>query len=374
MMLVKGPVTDLLFLLLSIVAFIQFWVYWVTYRRLAFFKSTNPTQDTRAVSVIICAKNEVVNLRKNLQAVLEQAHPSFEVIVVNDCSWDESEEFLDEMAKKYAHLKIVNIKEQEKYRHGKKFALTLGVKAASNDILLMTDADCIPASKNWLTRMQSQFSGETEIVLGYGSYQKKPGFLNKLIRFDTFLIAMQYMGFALGGNAYMGVGRNLAYSKKLFFRNKGFAKHNHIFSGDDDLFVNENANRDNTKIEVDESAFTLSEPKTTFGSWFKQKRRHMSTGRHYKGVHQFQLFLISVSGLFFYLLLIALFSLRFEWRILVSLYLLLLLLKLPVLWKSAVRFHEKDLIFLFPILEPLHSFLQPVIYISNMFTKQKAWK
>ena len=374
MMLVKGPVTDLLFLFLSAVTFIQFWVYWVTYRRLAFYKAEKLIPGNEPVSVIICAKNEAINLRKNLQAVLEQAYPDFEVIVVNDCSWDESSEYLDEMALTYKHLKVVTIKEQEKYRHGKKFALTLGVKAAKNELLLMTDADCIPSSKNWLAQMQSQFSSETEIVLGYGAYQKKPGFLNKLIRFDTFLIAMQYFGFALGGNAYMGVGRNLAYRKSLFFRNKGFAKHNHLFSGDDDLFVNENANKQNTKIEISESAFTLSEPKAKFGDWFRQKRRHMSTGRHYKGIHKLQIFLISMSGIFFYLLLIALLSLRFEWRILVSLYGGLLLLKMPVLWKSATRLNEKDLIFLFPVLEPVHALLQPVIYISNMFTKQKAWK
>ena len=374
MMLIKGPITDLLFLLLSIVTFIQFWVYWVTYRRIAFYHGTKGIPETQPVSVIICAKNEAVNLSKNLQAVLEQAYPEFEVIVVNDCSWDETEEHLLEMSAKYPHLKVVTIKEQEKYRHGKKVALTLGVKAARHEILLMIDADCIPASKNWLALVQAQFTNDTEIVLGYGAYQKKPGFLNKLIRFDTFLIAMQYFGFALGGNAYMGVGRNLAYRKSMFFRNKGFAKHNHLFSGDDDLFVNENSTPHNTKIEVEEAAFTLSEPKTSFNAWFKQKRRHMSTSRHYKGIHKLQLFLISVSGMLFYMLLIALFSLRFEWRILVSLYGALLLLKLPVLWKSAVRLREKDLFFLFPILEPVHTFLQPVFFISNMFTKQKAWK
>lgn len=374
MILIKGPVTDLLFLLLSCVTFIQFWVYWVTYRRLAFYKEEKGNAGTEPVSIIICAKNEANNLRKNLEAVLEQAYSEYEVIVVNDCSWDETAEYLEEMAARYSHLKIVTIKEQEKYRHGKKFALTLGVKAAKFELLLLTDADCIPASKNWLALMQTQFNKETEIVLGYGAYQKLPGFLNKLIRFDTFLIAMQYLSFALGGNAYMGVGRNLAYRKSLFFRNKGFAKHNHIFSGDDDLFVNENATKHNTKIEVNQAAFTYSSPKTTFGSWFTQKRRHMSTGKHYKGHHKIQLFLISTSGILFYLLLIALLSLRFEWRILVSLYAGLLLLKLPVLWKSAVRLQEKDLFFLFPILEPVHTALQPVIYISNMFTKQKAWK
>lgn len=374
MLLLKGPVTDLLFLLLCAVSFIQLWVYWVTYRRLAFYSGTTVPRENQPVSVIICAKNEVRNLRKYLGAVLEQAYPSYEVIVVDDCSWDETGEYLEEVAKQYPHLKVVTIKEQEKYRHGKKFALTLGIKAAKNDLLLHTDADCMPAGKNWLTRMQLNFTGDTEIVLGYGAYQKEPGFLNKLIRFDTFLIGLQYLSYAVGGNAYMGVGRNLAYRRSLFFRNKGFAKHNHIFSGDDDLFVNESATKTNTRIEIDPEAFTISEPKTSFGDWYRQKRRHMSTSQHYKASHKFQLFITSVSVLFFYILLIALFSLHFEWRILVSLYGGLLLLKLPVFWKSANKLRERDLIWLFPVLEPLHAFLQPVFYISNLFTKQKAWK
>ena len=216
-----------------------------------------------------------IYLRKYIHVVLEQVYPDFEVIVVNDCSWDESGIYLEELQNKYKHLKIVTIKEQEKYRHAKKFALTLGIKSAKNDILLFTDADCMPASSTWIRDMHAHFNSGTEIVLGYGSYRKEKGFLNKMIRFDTFFIALQYFSFALTGMPYMGVGRNLSYRKSLFFGTKGFARHYHLLSGDDDLFVNENATDKNTEIEIQPDSFTYSDPKKTFGEWFRQKARHI---------------------------------------------------------------------------------------------------
>jgi len=296
------------------------------------------------------------------------------VIVVNDCSWDESGELLEEFSKKYSHLKIVTIKEQEKYRHGKKFALTLGIKAAANEFLVMTDADCIPAGKNWLSVIQRNFTDGKEIVLGYGAYSKEAGIINKLIRFDAFFIAMQYLSAALNGKAYMGVGRNLAYTKSLFFKSKGFATHNHLLSGDDDLFVNENASLSNTTIETAAESITYSEPKKSFSDWFKQKRRHMSTGKYYKTSHKISLSIQNGSAFLFYALLIALLILRFEWRILLSLYALSLLLRLPIVYKASTKLNEKDLVWAFPILDIINSFLQPVFYTANLITKQKTWK
>ncbi len=369
-----NDLTGVLFILLLVTAVIQLVYYWIFFRRLAFYKYDQVTGGPHPVSVIICAKNEVLRLRKYLPAVLEQAYPDFEVIVVNDCSWDETGEYLESLSSQFSRLKIVTLKEQEKYRHGKKFALTLGIKAAKNEYLLFTDADCIPASKNWLSLMQRHFARNTEIILGYGPYQKEPGFLNKLIRYDTFYIAMLYLSAALGKNPYMGVGRNLAYKKDLFFRTKGFAKHNHILSGDDDLFINENATSQNTSVELEPESFTFSEAKKTLGEWFSQKKRHMSTAGHYKGSHKFFLFMNSCSSLLFYMLLITLLILRFEWKLLLSLYAGLLLLRIPIVYACSKRLKENDLLWSFPLLEIVHIVLQPLFYIANVFTKQKTWK
>ncbi|MBP6335684.1 MAG: hypothetical protein KA444_09455, partial [Bacteroidia bacterium] len=222
--------------------------------------------------------------------------------------------------------------------------------------------------------MQGHFNTATEIVLGYGCYKKEKGILNKLIRFDAFNVAMNYFSSSLGGRSYMGVGRNLAYRRSLFFKGKGFAKHNHLFSGDDDLFVNENSTRVNTQIEIHPDSFTFSDPELTFSAWLKQKSRHMSTSAHYKMLDKFKLFLFPFSGFVFYASLITLLVLRFEWRILLSLYACVLVLKLPVLWRNTTRLREKDLFWTYPLLEPVHLLLQPIFYLSNLFTKQKAWK
>lgn len=374
MVYLKENYKEILFGLLVLSAVTQLAYYWWVFRRLAFFKVKHDGGVTHPVSVIICAKNEAIRLRKYLPSILEQAYPQFEVIVVNDCSWDETGEYLEEVSKQYAHLKVVTIKEQEKYRHGKKFALTLGIKAAKHEVLLMTDADCIPAGKNWIALMQKHFNKQTQIVLGYGAYAKEPGFLNKLIRFDAMHTAMQYFGFAIGGTPYMGVGRNLAYVKSLFFANKGFARHNHILSGDDDLFVNENASSANTSVELDPESFTYSDPKRSFGDWMAQKKRHMQSSAMYKSGHKAMLVFNGLSSFLFYGLLIALLALRYDWRIILSLYASVLILKLPVVYGSSVRLKEKDLTWLFPVLEPVNTILQPLFYTANLFSKQKTWK
>ena len=165
---------------------------------------------------------------------------------------------------------------------GKKFPLSIGIKTAKYEIVLLTDADCVPASELWIEKMQETYDDDTEIVLGYGAFHKKKGLLNKLIRWETFHTALQYFSYTLAGKPYMGVGRNLSYKKTVFFRHKGFSAHNNILSGDDDLFINNAATKKNTKINIDKDAFTLSEPVKSWGQWVKQKTRHYSTGKHYK--------------------------------------------------------------------------------------------
>ena len=297
-----------------------------------------------------------------------------QVIVVNDCSWDETGEYLDEVKKDYPHLKVVTIKEQDRYRHGKKFALTLGIKAAKNEILVMTDADCLPSGKNWISYVQSGYDEGTEIILGYGAHMKEKGLLNRLIRFDTFQVAMQYFSFALSGVPYMGVGRNISYRKSTFFRTKGFANHYHIFSGDDDLFVNENATAANTTIETAPDSFTYSDAKKTFAEWFNQKSRHGTTATYYKSKHKALLTLLSLSDFIFFLLLITLLVIRYNWQILLTVYISKLLVQWAINYMAANKLKEQSLMWFYPLHEICYTALQPVFFISSLFTKQRTWK
>lgn len=234
------------------------------------------------VSVIICARNEEENLKRNIPVIMSQLYPSYEVIVINDASYDDTEMVLAEMKLQYPNLRTTYVPDNAKFIDSKKFALSLGIKAAKNDILVFTDADCTPASKDWLGNIVRHFDSRTDIVLGYGAYSYRNTFLSKLQVLDTLFIAMQYLNYSLAGKTYMGVGRNMAYRKSMFLKSRGFASHLNLQSGDDDLFINEVATSKNTKIEIQPECKTISEPKDTFKMWMRQKERHLSTGAYYK--------------------------------------------------------------------------------------------
>lgn len=288
---------------------IQLFYYLFFYARLAFYKpQPKPVSQTHPVSVIICARDEAANLAKNLPgALVQQYRTTHEVIVVDDNSFDDSRYLLEAFQKDFKQLNVIELKQEAKLIPGKKFPLSIGIKSAKYEIVLLTDADCVPATENWIDAMQSAYGPDTEIVLGYGAHHKKKGFLNKLIRWETAHTAMQYLSYALAHIPYMGVGRNLSYKKTVFFRHKGFSAHNHIPSGDDDLFINMAATPKNTTICIEQDSFTLSEPATSWGQWAKQKRRHYSTGKYYRPLHKFLLGLYAISHFLFYPLLAACF-------------------------------------------------------------------
>ncbi|HRX68490.1 MAG TPA: glycosyltransferase [Tenuifilaceae bacterium] len=365
---------------LSILTFfviIQLFFYLNFYLRVALPRKPKVTTDKKnqpPVSIVICARDEELNLKSFLPSVLEQDYPDFEVIVVNDCSTDDTDMLLDVFTRKYPNLRYTTIKQDDKFTHGKKLALTVGIKAAKNSWLLLTDADCKPVSNRWLASMASNFDDSTELVLGYGGYFPERGLLNKLIRFDAFFIAMQYMGFALAGSPYMGVGRNLAYRKELFFRNRGFASHSHIFSGDDDLFVHQVANKRNTKVEVSHQAHTLSNPKQTYKAWFSQKKRHLTTGVLYKKRIKFLLSLEPLSRIFFWS--VAIFSLTFPNLTWIALGAILFRLVLNGIIIKIVlnRLNEKKIFIISLVYDLLSPFMQIAIHSAIRLTpKRSKW-
>jgi glycosyltransferase involved in cell wall biosynthesis len=328
------------------------------------------------VSVIICARNEAENLQNFLPAVLEQDYPDYEVIVVNDCSEDDSYDVLGKYLLQYPHLKISNVNKDPKFTHNKKFAQFIGIKAAKNDILLFTDADCQPESEKWLEQMASNFYTKTGFVLGYGGYLKEKGLLNKYIRYDCMIIAMQYLGMAIRGIPYMGVGRNLAYRRQIFFDKKGFGAHNHVISGDDDLFVNNNSNSENTCVEFRKGSHTRSVPFSTFKEWVTQKKRHLTTAPYYKFSDKFLLTLEPFTHIIFYTSFIILLSCLFLWQYALIIFGLRLICQIMVLALVQMRLNEPGLIgysLIFDIFSPL---INSIIYISN-FRKRSGinqWK
>lgn len=288
-------------LLFGIATAVQVFFWALVFRPLARFRqpdaARNPSEE-EFVSVIICARNEEEHLKKNLSHFLNQSYRSFEVIVVNDGSTDRTRNVVLDSMQKWRNLRLVET--QHDTPPGKKAALTLGIRAARGNYLLLSDADCRPASTEWISSMTAHTNTILEIGLGFGPYDRKRGLLNRFIRYETAYTAVQYFSLALQGLPYMGVGRNLLYKRSLFVQAGGFESHAHIASGDDDLFVNAVATKQNTAVVLDEKTFVFSEPKSTLRGYFKQKQRHVSTGRSYRLLHQVLLGALSASHLLHY--------------------------------------------------------------------------
>jgi len=339
------------------------------------------TETLFPASVIVCARNEDHNLPEFLPLILLQDYPEFEVIVVDDCSWDNTPLLLKEFVKKFPRLKTITIREDEKHPHGKKFALMVGIKGARYEHLVFTDADCKPPGNQWLKKMMRNFSDEKEIVLGYSKYESNGSLLNKLIRFDTFQIALQYLSFAMAGKPYMGVGRNLAYKKDLFFKHKGFASHYHIESGDDDLFVQEAATGKNTAVEFSDGSFTISRVKKTWKKWVEQKRRHLSTSRNYKWSDKMRLGAYPSAQFVFWISFASLmisYPLNFfsEYDLYIVLFLLALrLIVQNIVFKQAMnKLKEQDLFVISFPCELFFLLFYPALLFSNFLFKRKLWK
>ncbi len=372
---------DLYLILFSI--FLVTWLLQLIYllfriRPLAFLKEVSEPDlsFTPKVSVIICAKNEAENLDMYLPIVLTQDYPDYQVIVVNDCSEDDSEMILARLKQKYPNLYYTTIPFDRQFHHGKKLALTIGVKAAIHDYLVFTDADCEPASNQWLREMVQGFASPgKELVLGFGGYKKKKGFLNFLVRYDSFYVALQYLGFALSKKPYMGVGRNLAYRKDLFIKNNGLKNHIKLASGDDDLFVQETSTAINTSVVISHLAHTTSVPPMSFINWRIQKARHLTTSSHYKKSIKLELIIDPLSREIFWALgIILIFFNTFALPV-GAILLVNMILKL-FLWNKAAQKLKQGKVFWGVLLfDLLHPWLLLWAHTGNYFGSNKnKWK
>lgn len=305
----QGPAIFVLVVLVLALS-IQLVYYYFVFLSLTKYKKAKAKIHKEGVSIVVCSKNDIEFLKKHLDSLLNQDYPDFEVIVVNDGSWDGTKAYLDRIQIENPKLKPVHLDKDRNHTAGKKFALTMGIKAAKNEYLLLIDADCKPASNKWVSTMMNHFEEGIDVVLGFSPYKTYYGVLNLFIRYETLFVGMQFLSLAMKNRPYMGVGRNMAYKKSVFLENKGFASNINIAAGDDDLLIQTIANKNNTSICIDAESHTVSEPHRRIGKWWNQKMRHLNVGTHYKAGIKWILGIFSFSFLFFYLSLIALFVLQ----------------------------------------------------------------
>ena len=349
-------------------------LYYFSFLSFLFHKSSKKKENTVPISVIVCAKNEAENLKNLIPKILQQEYSSFELVLINDASTDHTLEILEKFKEHDSRIKIVNVENNEAFWGNKKYALTLGIKAASNDYLLFTDADCVPASNQWIQKMSLEFSDKKSIVLGYGKYEsRKNSFLNLLVRYETLLTAIQYFSYAKLGSPYMAVGRNLAYKREEFYRVKGFINHIQVRSGDDDLFIRDAATKQNTTISIEPESFTISKAPKSFTEWFRQKRRHISTAKHYKFKHRFLLGLFFISKFLF----LTLTPILFFWlpiEVMLSTTIAYFILNYIIIGVSAKKLKETQVTYFLPFLEIFLVLFQITIFIANTISKPTHWK
>lgn len=354
---------------------VQFFYYVIVFGKFSFTTCTKNNPKKIPISVIVCAKNEEENVIKFIPLLAEQDYPDFEIILIDDASSDSTLDIFEEFEKKYTNVRLVKVVNNEAFWGNKKFAVTLGIKAAKKEYLLFTDADCYPTSNQWIKEMSSCFSSQKSIVLGYGAYEKTAGsFLNKLIRFETLVAAVSYFSWAKMGRPYMGVGRNMAYKKEEFFKVNGFIDHMKIRSGDDDLFINQAAKGSNTTICCTADSFTYSQPKTSYKEWFDQKRRHLTTASYYKTFDKMQLSCFHFTQVMFPLFSILLLLFQVQWIAVAGLIAFRYLFVWITLGFAAGKTKEKDLMYWYPVLEIGLLFTQVNIFISNIVSKPVHWK
>ena len=341
--------------------------------RFLFYKSIESNPTLPPVSIIVAARNESENLYELIPILIEQDYPSFEIIVVNNQSFDDSRWLLMAFQRQYPKLKIVELEKSKHLRSGKKLPLTLAIRAAQYDHFVFTDADCRPTSNQWLRSMANAFSSGKEMVMGYGPYYKQKGFLNALIRFDTTWIAVTYFSFALRGVPYMGVGRNLAYSRKAFDSVGGFRSHYYIVSGDDDLFIQQAAKKRNYTIQLESNSHCYSSPPVEWKRWMYQKRRHYSTSSHY---NVFKKALLGIYPMSLFFLLLSFLSLLLTKRFLVlacAVFFGLLLLKWLILGRCFRKLNEKNLGWYFPLWDFMYALLLPFFFLSTKRKQNHKW-
>ena len=343
------------------------------FARLAFGRRVVEPDRERPISVVICARNEARTLEELIPLLMQQDHRAFEVVVVNDRSDDDTWEILQWMKPRYPLLKPVNIQADERFNYGKKIALGVGVRSASHPHVLLTDADCVPASKDWISLMAAGFRDGRSIVIGHSPYAASPGLGSVLERYDGAIKAMQFMGFAQAGVPYMGVGRNLGYAADVFFGASGPRGHNRLMSGDDDLLINEAARKGNTAVVADPRSFTTTRPTPDLPTWIRRKRRHYTTAVHYRFGHQVLLMLLPLARMAFWAAL-ALLLVKQRWmEAAIGIGVQLALLQ-PVAIAALRRLQAGAVAWLALPLEWLFLILDPMLYASTILVKPKRWK
>ncbi|HZK06854.1 MAG TPA: glycosyltransferase [Bacteroidales bacterium] len=369
------PEQPLLFWLLvgfAAVTMVQLIYFWLVFVRLAFYKKTFEVADETPVSIVIMANNQYRDVNENLAAFLEQVHRRYEVVLVVDNSEDGTMELMDEFTAKYPHLRIVELTQSLNWFSGRKFPLSLGIKSAYSDLILLTDINCCPANEQWISEMTAAMQPGREIVLGYASWRTTSR-INKWLRFTAFYDALLYLSMALSGIPFKGIGRNLSYTRELFYRNKGFSAHYTINAGDDELFVNKTATRKNVSVQISAGSRIDQVRPYSFRRWLISEKKRLGMRHYFKTGHRVLIETYTLSLFLFYTLLAALLLLKAPWISVAAIFALRFISQLILFGLIQKRLHEKNLLLLTPFFELFLLLIGFFIRLRLLFSRKRKW-
>lgn len=338
-------------------------------------RQTSVAASQPSVSVVMVVHNESEFLKKSMPYLLEQDYPDFEVVVVDYMSTDDTHYVLHICAENYPQLKPITLKHDVNMFQGKKYPLSIGVKSATKDVILLTEAESVPKSFDWISNMVQGYSGGTQMVIGYNLVKGNGTLLGAFQQYENMAYNASYIGAALMGNPYTATGRNLSYRRDFFFKQGGFISHYSIPDGADDLFVNQNANSRNSALILNSEASVISEPRNTFGLWHQDRAHRLYTRRYYGWGDRLMLSVYPLSQIVFLAALVLLFiGGIFPWQILVA------VLALKIIWQImcslplAKKFEIKKIHFFSPFFEFYFLFANTFLTYFALRRKKKQWR
>jgi glycosyltransferase involved in cell wall biosynthesis len=368
----NNPLLATLFGIFVFSLLVQLVYFWIVFSKLAFFKTKSTSGTRPAVSVVVTAHNQYNDLKQNLPYLLDQDYPEFEIMVVNDNSDDGSDELLKDFTRQYSHLSIVDLKQSLNWFKGRKFPLSLGIKSAKHGLLLLTDINCRPQSGQWIKEIVSAYQQETEIVLSYSTFATKSK-INLWFRFASFYDGLFYLSMALAGHPFKGIGKNLSYKKDLFYKNKGFSSHYKINLGDDELFINQTARKENTKIQLSPESHVAVVKSISFAQWFKNEKTRILIRKFFKKGSWFIVSFFQTTTLLFFTSFVLLLIFGASWIVVLSLFGLRLLSQLVIFGNAAKKLNEKKLLLISPLFEILLLITDLFIWLMLLFTRKNKW-
>lgn len=289
----------------GVITLIQLVYYYVIYGRFAFHrkKSALGFRDI-PVSVVIVVRDDAALAVQNLPQLLDQQYSSFEIVIVNDRSRDENSlQAIREYKDRYPNIKLVDLSTAVSTSRGKKMAISMGVKCATYDHILLTAPNCKPSSRQWLSKMAQNFQFQQKIVLGYNTFEKKKGLYSHFLLYDNLVGAVQYFAHALMHSTYRGDLNNLAFVRPLFYKQNGFIAYNHLLYGEEDIFVHRASTPNNVAVEYDPDAATLQQHTPSYGYWRLHKVSLYFTRKYNSTKNRLLLSGYELTNLLFYALL-----------------------------------------------------------------------